>query len=98
MDNLLIPPKIQPAQNQGIHPLRVGNLDPSIKAMQAARMAAGRFFQVGVGRGTPRGTPGGVKRWWEVMTSHDFIVVFPTKNPPFFSRETFILEKNVYGI
>ena len=48
--NLLIPQKIQPAQNPGIHPLRVGNLDPSIKAMQAARMAAGRFFQVGVVR------------------------------------------------
>lgn len=25
--------------------LRVGNLDPSVKAMQAARMAAGRFFE-----------------------------------------------------
>ena len=26
--------------------LRIGNLDPSIKALQAARLAAGRFFQV----------------------------------------------------
>lgn len=51
------PKKIQP-QRWIQQPLRVGNLDPSIKAMQAARMAAGRFFQVGVGRGTPR-TPGG---------------------------------------
>lgn len=71
----------QPADRIRALDPRVGNLDPSIKAMQAARMAAGRFFQVPVVLGV-------------MVGGHDIDmgVFFPTKTTIFAGK--FILEKN----